>query len=86
MPSPCDDCLIKACCTEICEKKELYTTYYRNSLRYYRNSGRTGAIGMTYHPSYKMVCDKLQEATNENAKILGRTSKPQQPVDFSFDM
>jgi hypothetical protein len=73
MPSPCDDCLIKACCTEICEKKELYTMYYRNSLRYYEVRGRTGAEA--YHPSYKSVCDKLQEATTENAKILKRAGK-----------
>ncbi len=74
MASPCDDCVIKVCCTEICEKKELYTAYYQNSLKYYQHkSGRTYILAC-YDPSYKRVLDVLQEAKEQNSKILERAN------------
>lgn len=74
MSDPCDECLLKPCCTEVCEKKELYVTYIRDGQKYYR--GRNGRLNLSAirSSSYDNYAKKLMKEEISYEKIKKRGS------------
>ncbi len=40
MKDPCDDCLVKVCCGEICDEKKNYNALCQDALKYYKMNHR----------------------------------------------
>jgi uncharacterized protein (UPF0335 family) len=72
MKNPCDECLIKPCCSDRCDKKHSYTEFLSNELQdIYKlmyNDGPNKEVRQRYLKIRKL-CDRN---TNENNIIFER--------------
>jgi len=52
MKSPCEDCLVKMCCSEICPKKINHDALVKDALKYYQPTARSKSRrGHGYYPA-----------------------------------
>ncbi len=75
MPDPCDECILKPCCTEVCEKKELYIAYIRDGQKYYKNRYGRLNLSVMYSSSYDNYSRKLIKEELSYEKIKKRGSQ-----------
>jgi formate hydrogenlyase subunit 6/NADH:ubiquinone oxidoreductase subunit I len=77
MKNPCDECIIKVNCTEVCPAKQNYKALLKNALR--ENEGHirhsTNARQFyTTNDSYRKFVRKLNEHNDDLADIISRKS------------
>ena len=78
MKNPCDECLVKVCCTEQCNEKEVYTEWSIRCLEkicmkvYSRNGNRRKHIKKELWKQHEMCADRCEKNTQENQNIFKR--------------
>lgn len=66
--NPCNDCLVKACCTKLCESKLKYTDILITHLTYFIDKYTIQKRGMRY-PSTKRVPTYQQKEWDRVRKL-----------------
>jgi hypothetical protein len=76
MPDPCDECLLKPCCTEICERKQLYTNYIKDGEKHYITRRGSLILRAIRDSSYKNYLETRRKVDESNQKIFNRSGRP----------
>ncbi len=78
MKNPCNECLVRAACTALCDRKHHYTEFLINNLvavckTIYNNDGtRRLVIQVDVREWYKTAMDRCEKNSDETNKIMDR--------------
>jgi hypothetical protein len=79
MKDPCDDCLVKVCCGEICDTKKNYNALCQDALKYYKRFGmpHKSHIGVMaqYNEQYRKARQRDIQTFKNSNEIIRRKNE-----------